>query len=241
MSYNMGMPLFDKGFVNFTVEKSLQQFHPIWRRRSRASSTPRAIRWRSRPSPASMPAGIANLSPVATAFPTASCRMSPGYPRSNTIDGNPEVQLDHGRSESGYDFSDNFSSMPSAPIGHKFAKSFENDRLPNQVIATLGSNQPCSATNPNGYNTGSSTANGLSRLARRLSRSPVRRRSRVRRAGPGSGINLQAARHSNRPGRQPVQHSLTNAGPAQLPSPRRGALATCRSLCSPTASGRWKC
>src|SRR6185437_2696575 len=27
--------------------------------------------------------------------------------------------------------------------------------------ATVGSNQPCSATNPNGYNTGSSTANGL--------------------------------------------------------------------------------
>ena len=29
----MGLPLFDKGFVNFTVEKQYQQFHPVWRRR----------------------------------------------------------------------------------------------------------------------------------------------------------------------------------------------------------------
>src|SRR6202000_1201118 len=48
-----------------------------------------------------------------------------------------------------------------ATSGPKFAKSYENDRLPNQIIATAGSDQPCSATNPDGYNTGSSTANGL--------------------------------------------------------------------------------
>ncbi len=60
-----------------------------------------------------------------------------------------------------YDFSDSFSLYAFGTYGHKFAKSFENDRLPNQIIATIGSNQPCSATNPNGYNTTSSTANGL--------------------------------------------------------------------------------
>ena len=66
-----------------------------------------------------------------------------------------------GEFNAGYDFSDSVQLYAFGTYGHKFAKSFENDRLPNQVIATIGSNQPCSATNPNGYNTGSSTANGL--------------------------------------------------------------------------------
>ena len=66
-----------------------------------------------------------------------------------------------GEFNSAYDFSDSLQLYAFGTYGHKFAKSFENDRLPNQIIATQGSNQPCSATNLNGYNTGSSNANGL--------------------------------------------------------------------------------
>ena len=59
----------------------------------------------------------------------------------------------NGEFNSQYDFSDSFSLYAFGTYGHKFAKSFENDRLPNQIIATVGSNQPCSATNLNGYET----------------------------------------------------------------------------------------
>ncbi len=53
------------------------------------------------------------------------------------------------------------SFMPIGTIGHKFGKSYENNRMPNKVIATPGSSQPCTATNLNGYAQGSSTADGL--------------------------------------------------------------------------------
>ena len=110
-----------------------------------------------------------------------------GYPRTNPIDGNPEYQLTTAEVNSDYDFSDNLSLYAFGTIGHKFGKSYENDRLPNQIIATMGSNQPCSAANPNGYDTGSSTADGLTPSARVPSRSPpptasARRPARLARA-----------------------------------------------------------
>ncbi len=60
----------------------------------------------------------------------------------------------------GYDFSDNLSLYAFGTIAHKNGRSYENNRMPDKVLATPGSNQPCSATNPGGYDTGSSTANG---------------------------------------------------------------------------------
>ena len=79
-----------------------------------------------------------------------------------SIDGNPEYQLTKAEVNSEYDFSDNLSFYAFGTIGHKVVKSNQNDRLPNQIMATMGSDQPCSATNPDGYNTGSSTADGTS-------------------------------------------------------------------------------
>ena len=105
--------------------------------------------------------GIAGLSTVGNPIPNTFLPTTTGYPRNNSINGNPEYQLTAAELNSEYDFSDNLSFYAFGTIGHKFGKSFENDRLPNQIIATAGSDQPCSAANPDGYNTGSSTANGL--------------------------------------------------------------------------------
>ena len=80
-------------------------------------------------------------------------------------------------------------------IGHKFGKSYENDRLPNQIIATPGSDQPCSAANPDGYNTRFQHGEWP---YRRLARGAVRARHRQRlqrRAGHAGRGPEPAHRH----------------------------------------------
>jgi iron complex outermembrane recepter protein len=159
LSYNMGLPLFDKGFVNFTVDKQFANFTQY------GGADERYVNNLNQPVPQSTVTsigtnGVANLSAVGNPVPNTFLPSLPGYPRANPIDGNPEVQLTMAEVNSEYDFSDNFSLYAFGTIGHKFGKSYENDRLPNQIIATAGSDQPCSAANPDGYNTGSSTANG---------------------------------------------------------------------------------
>ncbi|MGZ5928733.1 MAG: TonB-dependent receptor plug domain-containing protein [Rhizomicrobium sp.] len=152
LSYNMGMPLFDKGFVNFTVEKSFNNFTQY------GGADPRYINAQGVPvaqqtvTGLNAFTGLASLSP-GNNIPNSVLPFVKGYPRSNPINGNPEVQTTMGELNSAYDFSDSMQLYAFGTYGHKFAKSFENERLPNQIIATLGSNQPCSATNPNGYNT----------------------------------------------------------------------------------------
>jgi outer membrane receptor protein involved in Fe transport len=164
LSYNMGVPLFDKGFANFTIEKQYGNFTQY------GGNDPRYINAQGVPvaqaTVTSVGAnGVANLSAAGNPIPNALLPFVPGYPRSNNIDGNPEYQLTMGEFNAQYDFSDSFSLYAFGTIGHKFAKSLENVRLPNQIIATVGSNQPWSATNLNGYAVGSSTADGLHPVA----------------------------------------------------------------------------
>ena len=163
LSYNMGLPLFDKGFVNFTVEKQYSNFtqyggadnrllnaqgQPVGQNNVTAVGIPFAAGGGGL-----IPNGVANLSSHGNGVPDNFLPGVTGYPRANSIDGSPESQLTMAEFNSQYDFSDNLSVYAFGTIGHKFAKSFENDRLPNQIIATAGSNQPCSATNLNGYET----------------------------------------------------------------------------------------
>ena len=160
LSYNMGLPLFDKGFVNFTIDKQFESFTQYGGADSRyVNNLNAAVPQATVTSVAAN--GVANLSSTGIAIPNSFIAGLPGYPRTNSINGNPEYQLTTAELNSEYDFSDNLSVYAFGTIAHKFGKSFENDRLPNQIIATMGSDQPCSATNPDGYNTGSSTANGL--------------------------------------------------------------------------------
>ena len=147
ISYNMGLPLFDKGFANFTVEKQFGGFTQY----------------------GGVDVRVAGLGPNGEGldptggggFPASVGTKIQGYPRINPINGNPEYQLTMAEMNAGYDFSDNFQLYAYGTIGHKFGKAYENNRVPNKVLATPGSSQPCTATNPNGYDQGSSTANGI--------------------------------------------------------------------------------
>ena len=145
LSYNMGLPLFDKGFVNFTIDKQYGNFSQTGGADYRVAG----------------PTGTGLATGPVGGVPLSVLQAMPGYPRINPINGNPEYQLTMAEVNSEYDFSDNFSIYAFGTIGHKFGKSYENNRMPSQIKATPGSSQPCTAANPNGYDQGSSTPDGL--------------------------------------------------------------------------------
>ena len=160
LSFNLGLPLFDKGFVNLTVEKQFGNFTQYGGADNRMLNA-QGVPVGQNTVTGVGANGVATISARGNGIPNTLVTGTQGYPRTNPIDGNPQYQNTMSALNAAYDFSDSFSIYAFGTYGHKTAKSFENDRLPNQIIATLGSNQPCSATNPNGYNTGSSNANGL--------------------------------------------------------------------------------
>jgi iron complex outermembrane receptor protein len=125
VSYNMGLPLFDKGFANVTIEKQYGNFTQNGGPDNRVAG------------------GGANGLGLATGpvggVPLSVLQGMPGYPRVNPIDGNPEYQLTMASVNSGYDFSDNFGIYAFGTIAHKFGKSYENNRMPSQIEATPGS------------------------------------------------------------------------------------------------------
>ena len=149
VSYNMGLPLFDKGFANFTVEKQYGNFTQLDGIDIRIAGN------------GANGTGLQGGPLVNGDIPLAVAQKMPGYPYINPIDGAPEYQLTQGELNMGYDFSDNFSLYAFGTISHRAAKAYENVRTPDRVITTQGSSQPCSATNPTGYDTGSSTPDGL--------------------------------------------------------------------------------
>src|SRR5579863_8944930 len=107
LSYNMGLPLFDKGFVNFTVEKSFTNFTQY------GGPDPRYINAQGVPvaqqTVTSVGAnGVANLS-GGNGIPNSFLSGLTGYPRTNSIDGSPQQQSTMGELNSQYDFSDSFS------------------------------------------------------------------------------------------------------------------------------------
>ena len=148
VSYNMGLPLFDKGFVNFTVDKQFGGFTQLGGSDARVAGLG--------PDGRGLQTGLVNGD-----IPLSVAQQIKGYPNVNPIDGNPEYQLTMGELNAGYDFSDNLQLYAFGTIGHKFGKSYENNRMPDRVITTPGSSQPCTAANLNGYDQGSSTPDGL--------------------------------------------------------------------------------
>jgi iron complex outermembrane recepter protein len=140
LAFNMGMPLFDKGFVNLTIEKQYGNF-------TQNGGVDTKVAGQG-------PDGTGlQTSNVNGSVPLATAQLIPGYPRSNPIVGNPEFQLTQAAVNSAYDFSDNVQLYAFGTVSHRYARSYENNRSPNKVIAAPGSNQPCSATNPSGYAT----------------------------------------------------------------------------------------
>jgi iron complex outermembrane receptor protein len=159
LSYNGGLPLFDKGYVNFTLNKQFTGYT------QNGGADSRYINAQGQPVPQNTVTGVgangvATLSATGNGIPNSLLPYVEGYPRANKIAGNPEVQLTVATVNAAYDFTDHFQVYAFGSIAHKFAKSYQTYRLGDQIIATAGSNQPCSSTNLNGYNT-AVTSNGI--------------------------------------------------------------------------------
>ena len=161
VSANLALPLFDKGFVNITADKKYHGFTHNGGNDTRLFS----------PTGTEAPEGLIGVGATAgnntftpnaagvvpctagVCVPLANRRGMPEYGRANLINSDPEYQLFSSYVNAGYDFSDNVQVYAFGSWAHRFAKAWENVRMPSQVIAAPGSNQPCSASNPQGYNT----------------------------------------------------------------------------------------
>jgi iron complex outermembrane receptor protein len=165
VSFNIGLPLFDKGYVNLTVDKKFHAFTHNGGNDTRLFG----------PTGAEAPEGLIGVGATAgnntftpnangvvpctggVCVPLANRRAMPEYGRANLINSDPEYQLFSSFANWGYDFSDDVQLYGFGSWAHRFAKGMENVRMPSQLIATPGSNQPCSATNRQGYNTALAT------------------------------------------------------------------------------------
>src|SRR5262249_45385833 len=135
VSFNMGMPLFDKGFINVTIQKLFSNFTHQGGCDVRVCNGPDG-------SPITATSDLG--------FPLSVAQAMPFYPRINPIAGAaPQQQVTQGAINAGYDFTDSFSVYAFGTYSHRYGKGYENVRMPNRVMAPLGSNQPCSATNLN--------------------------------------------------------------------------------------------
>ena len=129
-SGNFGFPLGSNGFINITGEKRFRGFSQRGRQDIRQID--------------------ANGNLRALAYPA---QNDPDYPNNNHIVGDPESMLTTGLVNASYDIAPNVTLYGNFSYGERQAKAYENYRVPNRVEASPGSADPCSATNPQGYNT----------------------------------------------------------------------------------------
>jgi iron complex outermembrane receptor protein len=135
-SGNVGFPLGSKGFLNITGEKRYRGFS------QRGGQDIRLV----------------NAAGVVVATPYNAAAVN-DYPRANHIVGDPESMLTTVSANMEYQIDPNILLYGNATYGERQAKAYENVRLPNQVTAAPGSNQPFNAvTNPQGYTGGLSAA-----------------------------------------------------------------------------------
>lgn len=131
ISGNMGFPLFDNGFINITAEKRYHDFTHNGGPDSRL------------------------ITPSGAVIPTVyDARMLPNYPRTNLISGDAEYNLSQVALNAGYDVDDSIHVYSFGTYSHRFGKANQNNRLPDQVIASpvlgekgcyalVGSPPPC--------------------------------------------------------------------------------------------------
>ena len=137
MSFNMGLPLFDKGFVNVTVQKTYNNYTQYGGADKRVANPDGSL-----------------IAGAIGGVPNAIIKQMQNYPYINPILGNPETNLTVASVNAGYDVSDSVSIYATGTVGHRVGRAYENVRMPSRILATPGSSQPCSATNPDGYSTG---------------------------------------------------------------------------------------
>jgi len=128
-SGNYGIDLGGKGFLSITGEKRYRGFS------QRGGQDIRLV------------------NAAGQVVPTAYNPLTiPGYPNVNHIAGDPESMLTTVAANFEYDLEPNMTLYGDATYGEREAKAYENVRLPTQVIASPGSNQPFNAvTNPQGF------------------------------------------------------------------------------------------
>ena len=117
----MGLPLFDKGFVNFTIEKQYGNYTQLDGLDVRIAGV------------GTSGTGLQPGPLVNGDIPIGVVQKMPGYPYINPIDGAPEYQLTQAEMNSSYDFSDNLSLYAFGTISHRTAKAYENVRVPDRV------------------------------------------------------------------------------------------------------------
>lgn len=165
VSYNMGLPLFDHGFFNITVDK---KFHERTQRGGADSRLINALGQEAQEGTVGVAPNAAGIIPCSggICIPLAQRRAIPGaspifygYPLANH-EGDAEYNITSAMYNAEYDFSDDVSLYSFASYSHRDTISDQNFRLPSQNIAAPGSNQPCSAVNRQGYNT-AVAANGI--------------------------------------------------------------------------------
>ena len=134
-SGNVGIDLGKKGFLSISGEKRFRGFS------QRGGQDIRQVDAAGRVRPLAYP-------------PNA----DPDFPFVNHIAGDPQSMLTTVMANMEYDLEPNLTLYANASYGERQAKAYENYRVPNRVEAAPGSNQPCSATNSQGFNTAQTLA-----------------------------------------------------------------------------------
>ena len=163
VSGNIGLPFFGpKGFVSISGEYQTSGFT------QNGGGDNRILNAQGQPVPTGTVATTPNATGVITCsggncIPTTgpyAVTNDIGYPKNNPISGNGEFTLATSVVNGAYNFTDDVSVYFDGSVGQRTARAHENDRLSTQNIATPGSNQPCSATNVQGYNTAQTATGG---------------------------------------------------------------------------------
>jgi iron complex outermembrane recepter protein len=163
VSGNIGLPFFGpKGFISVTGEYQTHGFTNY------GGTDPRFINAQG----TAVGVGTVATTPNATGVITCSggnCIPTTGpyavtsdlnYPSTNPVNGDGEFQLATGFVNGAYNINDDASVYFNGSIGQRIARAHENYRLPTQNIAAPGSNEPCSATNVQGFNTAQTATGG---------------------------------------------------------------------------------
>jgi len=153
ISFNIGLPLFDKGFIDLTLDKKYNGAAHTGGADGRLILPDGTVVREGTIAKTVNSSGVITCS-GGICIPLAMREALPGYPRINYIGA---VSAEHltAMVNAGYDVSDDVHIYSFGSWAHRYAQAPQNERLPNQTIATPGSDQPFNATtNVQGYKGG---------------------------------------------------------------------------------------
>ncbi len=125
-SFNLGMPLTSRGFLNITGEV---RFHDFSRRGGadrRVSNLDGTIK------------AVTSSNPTSDAINKAGLPGAPNYPLVNNINGDAQSTVYNGFYNAGYNITDTVELYSYGSYSHRTASSYENYRLPSKVTRTVG-------------------------------------------------------------------------------------------------------